>query len=282
MKYILAISGGVDSSVLLDMVAKKQMKNLSLEDIVIAHFDHGIREESVDDAEFVKKLANEYKFKFVLGREELGKNASEKIARKARYSFLRSISKHREYYLVTAHHQDDLLETILMNILRGTGWRGLSPMWSKDIMRPLLEYSKADLIEYAIKNKLEWVEDETNYSSKYFRNRVRDVLYVMDPKLRQKMIKLYNKQKNIRKEIEDILNDLSVSPNLHIEKKQIEELPDKLAIEILRKWTDNKLTYPQLNKLLNDIKNAKGGIDIQPGNRLLVKIRKGSLSLGKI
>jgi tRNA(Ile)-lysidine synthetase, N-terminal domain len=278
MKYVLAISGGVDSCVLLDMIAKGLFHNLCIENVIVAHFDHGIRKESVADSEFVKKLSNKYKIKSVFGKKELGENASEDLARQARYEFLRSIAVKESAKIITAHHQDDLLETIVMNILRGTNWRGLTPMWSSDIERPLIRKTKSDLIEYAIKNKLEWAEDETNFSAKYFRNRIRNVVYRAKPEYRNELIKLYEKQKTVRNEVEDILK------NKHtiIEKRDLVTLPNSIAIEVLRKWTDEKITYPQLKRLLSSIKATNGGIDIQPGGGLVVSLRKNKLTLKKL
>ena len=295
MKYVLAISGGIDSMVLLDMVIHKKILPVSSisDDITVAHFDHGIRIESEYDAKLVGKIAKNNQLDFVVGRKKLGKDASESTARQARYQFLRAVVQNKtskqdktgdkqKWCLVTAHHQDDLLETIVMNILRGTNWRGLAPMWAEDIKRPLLKYSKADLIEYAIKNKLEWAEDETNYSSKYFRNRVRAALYVIESAERKKLVELYNKQKIIRNEIESILESTSCVASLNLKKEQIESLPNEVALEVLRKWTNEKLTYPQLKRLLQDIINTKNGIDIQPGGKLTVSIKKGNLSLSEL
>lgn len=280
MKYVLAISGGIDSCVILDMVANGLLYGLSQRNSIVAHFDHGIREESNYDAELVRRLAKKYGFEFVLDEAKLGEYVSEDTARQARYGFLRSVAKKNNAKIVTAHHQDDLLETVIMNILRGTGWRGLAPMWAKDIERPLLRYSKADLVEYAIEHKLEWAEDETNYSPKYFRNRIREIVYRMEPSDRRKLINFSNEQKKLRQEIEEILNQtINLS---ELKKEVIEKLPNQVAVEVLRKWTGEKLTYPQINKLLNDIENTKGGIDIQPGGKLVVKIRKGILKLSSI
>src|SRR5690554_6827257 len=103
MKYIVAVSGGVDSMVLLDM-----MHSRGDAEIIVAHFDHGIREDSAEDAEFVAKAAEGYGYLFESTREELGKNASEALAREKRYAFLRDLAKKYDAQIVTAHHLDDL------------------------------------------------------------------------------------------------------------------------------------------------------------------------------
>ena len=170
--FVLAVSGGVDSVVMLDMLARKRTPNVTY---VIAHYDHGIRPDSSRDAELVKGLAKHYQFQFELERGELGSKASEALAREKRYEFLRKIAE--KYYadkIVTAHHQDDVLETMVINMLRGTGPRGLMPMYaSTDIIRPLLNKRKSELYDYAKEHSLTWHEDSTNDDEDYLRNYVR-------------------------------------------------------------------------------------------------------------
>ena len=160
-KLVLAVSGGVDSVVLLDVLSK--MSKLSL---VVAHFDHGIRDDSAKDAVFVGELSKNYGLPFETKREELGKNVSEEKARVRRYKFLREVAEKYNAKLVTAQHSDDAIETIAINLSRGTGWRGLAAMDS-DIVRPLINMTKAEIISYAKKNHLSWREDATNASDDY-------------------------------------------------------------------------------------------------------------------
>lgn len=171
-KFILAISGGVDSVVLLHKLATKKNPDITY---VVAHFDHGIRSDSAEDATFVAKLAASYGYEFELGAGNLGANASEALAREKRYVFLREVKdKHNAEKIVTAHHEDDVLETMVLNLIRGTGPRGLMPMIKpSDILRPFLNTSKADLIEYAKQHGLSWREDSTNLDESYQRNYVR-------------------------------------------------------------------------------------------------------------
>jgi tRNA(Ile)-lysidine synthase len=102
--YIVAVSGGVDSIALLHMLTKT-----TDHEIIVAHFDHGIREDSADDAAFVRSLATEYGFPFETLREELGPDTSEETARNRRYEFLRGIAKKYNGQIVTAHHADDVV-----------------------------------------------------------------------------------------------------------------------------------------------------------------------------
>jgi tRNA(Ile)-lysidine synthase len=114
-KYVVAVSGGVDSVVLLDHLAGHPEYEL-----VVAHFDHGIRDDSREDEAFVRSLAEKYNVPFESKREDLGKQASEELARDRRYAFLRSVAGKHNAQIITAHHADDAVETIAINLLRGT------------------------------------------------------------------------------------------------------------------------------------------------------------------
>ena len=180
-KYLLAVSGGVDSMVLLDMVAtnyhgfrEKHFSGAQFPaDFVVAHYDHGIRGKvSAEDAEFVRQQCRNYGVVVQCGCGKLAAVTGEAVARQYRYDFFRRVAEaiardDEPVYLVTAHHQDDLLETIALNIVRGTGWRGLAPMNQPQVLRPLLDIAKAELVSYAIEHGLTWREDQTNDSPRY-------------------------------------------------------------------------------------------------------------------
>jgi tRNA(Ile)-lysidine synthase len=167
-KLIVAVSGGVDSVVLLDMLVRAGEHNL-----IVAHIDHGIRPESAEDARFVRGLAQKYSCQFEIIGLGLGSIASEDLARQKRYQFLFQLSKKHDAKIATGHHCDDVIGSVAINLHRGTGWRGLAVMNRAGIVRPLLSKTKAAIYNYALKNRLEWAEDKTNSSPKYLRNRLR-------------------------------------------------------------------------------------------------------------
>jgi tRNA(Ile)-lysidine synthase len=177
--FIVAVSGGVDSCVLLHMIKHEYadlpdvLKNNP--HIIVAHVDHGIRTHSSRDEAHVAELAKEYGYEYEFIELKLGKDASEEEARSKRYGFLDSlISKYHADAVVTAHHSDDVLETAIINLMRGTGRRGLSSLKTRPgRLRPLLELTKQQLIDYAHENSIVWNEDETNSNKKYLRNKVR-------------------------------------------------------------------------------------------------------------
>lgn len=179
-RYVVAVSGGVDSVVLLDILSK----HTDLE-LVAAHFDHGIRSDSAEDAQFVKSLAAHYGLLFELGRGNLGAGASEAASREARYKFLEHVMiQHGAKAVIVAHHQDDYVETIILNMLRKTGSYGLVPMKSEHewLVRPLLHVAKYQILNYAHEFGLSWHEDSTNTDVRYRRNYVRHDLL---PRLRR-------------------------------------------------------------------------------------------------
>lgn len=186
-KYIVAVSGGVDSVVLLHkLTSASSASNPQSPIFIVAHFDHGIRADSHSDAEFVKRLALSYGCEFVMRKGELGPNSSEAEARLARYEFLYSAMKQSgAEAIITAHHQDDVIETMLVNILRGTSPRGLIGFTRPNIVRPFLSKQKSWITDYAHQHKLEWREDSTNANQQYLRNYIRISLI---PKLKGKHV----------------------------------------------------------------------------------------------
>jgi len=274
--YVVGVSGGVDSVVLLD-----QLTRIPGHEIIIAHFDHGIREDSAEDALFVAGLAEVYGLPFETVREELGAEASEERARDRRYAFLRSIAKKYNGRIVTAHHSDDAVETIAINLHRGTGWRGLAVLDS-DISRPLLHSTKADLIEYARRRDLTWREDSTNASDAYLRNRLRRDIVALTPDQKQQLLALRAHQVDAKKQIDQEVATL-VGEGPEYSRYFFMHIPMNVAIECLRYITKAQLTRPQLERLLFVIKTAQSKSLYHAGSSVTAEFttRNFSLSLLK-
>lgn len=276
MRYLVAVSGGVDSVVLLDMLSKSDHH------LIVAHVDHGIRSDSVADARFVEALAKRYRVPFVMTQLELGEHASEERARSARYEFLFAEAKKHRAHIVTAHHQDDLVETIAINVHRGTGWRGLAVLDRKGVHRPLLALSKKQLYDYAIKHRLEWVEDSTNATDKYLRNRLRqrlamasvDTLALCDLRLRQLVLR-----RAIGIEVDHLIAAHSGS------RYFLTCIDEQIASELLgvsiEHSTGIRPVRPQLARALIVIKTAKPGTHHHIGDRVQLKlsVRKYQISM---
>ena len=250
MKKILAVSGGIDSVVMLHLLKDEKP--------IVAHFDHGIRANSHEDAEFVERLAKEYDLQLVLGRAELGEECSELKARTARYDFLNSLAKKNDGIVCVAHHADDVLESICINIIRGTGWRGLAPMSASNIERPLLDWRKKDIYRYACEHNLSFRQDQTNTEGDYLRNRVREKLCGLSEEDKVKLLELYASQKKIRGEYEEIMAVIIKGEEAdYCQKRLILESPHECALEIMREWllmNGVSLTRPQLEKCIDAVR----------------------------
>lgn len=232
-KYVVAVSGGVDSVVLLDIL--QQTKGLEL---VVAHFDHGIRGDSADDRRFVQGLAKGYDLPFEYQEGNLGSAASEDTARQARYDFLHKVrQQHQADAIITAHHQDDVLETMIINLLRGTGRRGLSSLQSKEkLIRPLLVFSKVDIITYANKNDLPWREDSTNSNLDYLRNYIRQkIVPKLSAKKKAKLLDIQNSSVERNLETDSILKDM-ISSNGTLNRHLVIMLSHSATKELIAHW----------------------------------------------
>ncbi len=207
--YVLAVSGGIDSMVLLELLWQVVLPPRYT--LIVAHFDHGIRPDSAQDAAFVAQVAAAKGLQFVSERVELGHGASEDTARQARYDFLwRTKQRFYAHAIITAHHKNDLLETVALHLRRGSGRRGLDPMrtWA-GIERPLLHYTKQDLALVAQNYGLEWREDSTNNDMTYARNAVRQKMAQADPQLVDALYDLHTTAVGRNNEIDMLLDQLA-------------------------------------------------------------------------
>ena len=185
----LALSGGLDSVVLLDTVCKAVKANSTQEptEVWVFHIHHGLQKPADQWLEFCEKLAKKYHVHFdfrLLHFAYQSQGNIEARARAERYDALTDLCiEHGIEDLLLAHHQNDQAETVLLQLLRGSGVAGLSAMplnraSAKDaqtitLWRPLLNQSKAELEAYAKEHKLKWVEDPSNQNTRYRRNAIR-------------------------------------------------------------------------------------------------------------
>ena len=239
-KIVVAVSGGVDSVVLLDFLVhffrNKNGQKWLEENLIVAHFEHGIRgKESQEDCEFVRRLAIKYGVKFEFKNGNLGENSSEEKARNARYIFLRKIAKRENAIIFTAHHKNDLAETFALNLARGGGWRAVACFNSPDIERPFLRFSKLEILKMAKQQGLIWREDSTNFSQKYTRNRIRKTLNFSEKDL-DSIFKIWQRQLKLRREIEKITQEIlfEIGDGQKFEREFFRMNSDEVCYEILR------------------------------------------------
>jgi tRNA(Ile)-lysidine synthetase-like protein len=237
-RYVVGVSGGVDSVVLLEVLRK-----LPELELIVAHFDHGIRKNSQQDRKFVQTMAMSHNLQFEFATGNLKHTASEATARDARYMFLRhTCNKYNAAGIITAHHQDDLLETAIINLLRGTGRRGLNSLRSHPrLLRPMLDIPKAQIIKYAKELNLQWRDDPTNLDPAYLRNHVRHIfLATINNSDKKRLLEIIVRQKTINQqidaEIQSWLNRHVVIQNqtAPLPRYQLTVSPQVVAYEILQ------------------------------------------------
>ena len=179
---VIGCSAGPDSMALVDMLLKIREKySLSL---IVAHVNHNVRVESIDEALYIKEYCVKNSILFeTMTIEKYGDDNFENEARNIRYNFFENVVyKYGANYLMTAHHGDDLVETIMMRIVRGSNLKGYSgfkmivDMTDYKIVRPLIYYTKKELEEYDEMNNVKYFVDKSNSSDKYTRNRYRKYL----------------------------------------------------------------------------------------------------------
>jgi tRNA(Ile)-lysidine synthetase-like protein len=271
--YVLAVSGGVDSMVLLHILASANQANVQAKDIsvvgnragghswklVVAHLDHGMRGDSGEDRELVQVVAARLGLPFVFHEARLGAGTSEAVARRARYDFLGKTQRASgARAIVTAHHRDDVLETAIINLLRGSGRKGLTALGSRPgLERPLLEVPKSELVAYAREQGLAWREDSTNQDTRYLRNYVRlRLLPRFDEAARARLVRIISRLRVTNDELDTLLakqlrqqarqsrqsSQLQQSPRPGqsqpgtLERAWFNQLPHAVAREVMAAW----------------------------------------------
>lgn len=187
-KLLVAVSGGIDSMVLLHLLHRTGFK------VIVAHVNFGLRKsESLRDENFVKEICQKMgivskvkRFNTLNLSKNMGLSIQE-TARTLRYQWFEELRNSNKCdYVATAHHSDDETETFFINLLRGTGLAGLCsiPVINGKIIRPILFANRADIVKYATKNHIQYVEDSSNMSDHYLRNKVRHHLMPLLEELR--------------------------------------------------------------------------------------------------
>ena len=288
---VIGLSGGADSMCLLNI-----LNNIGVKlDIICAHINHNIRKESDEEALFIKDYCKNNNIKLEttkFNKKSEYQDYSEAELREKRYEYFESIiDKYKAKYLFTAHHGDDLIETILMRIGRGSdikGYSGFQLLTSKKnytIVKPLIYTTKKEILKYIKKNNIPYVEDNSNTFLKYTRNRYRHKIL---PSLKKENESIHLKYLKFSKELikyqEYIDKQVNKELSRRLDNNTLDisnyELIDPLILEnMIKKILDNN--YPNnlylvsdrhINFILEVIKNKKPNITINLPDNL--KIRK--------
>ena len=288
-RIAVALSGGLDSVVLLDTVCKAQVKNQDSQ-IFAFHIHHGLQKQADDWLIFCEKLAKKYQIHFdfrllhLIGKEQ---GNIEARARAGRYEALTDLcTEYGIEDLLLAHHQNDQAETVLLQILRGAGVAGASGMPDSRIIhtkeseitlwRPLLNQSRKALEAYAKEHKLKWIEDPSNQNAKYRRNAIRKTIIPALEKIQPEAIANLARSATLLGEAQTLLDRLARQDGKTIflkdgvQLKQLQELAMKdlpAANNVLRYWLKtNELMMPSQERLAawwSDLNTVKAGAQLE-------------------
>lgn len=231
-QVLVAVSGGLDSVTLLHFLTQLPVR------LGVAHCNFGLRGDQSDaDEQLVKELAQQYNLPFYHTSFDTATYANkhgistQMAARDLRYDWLNKIRKENGFHFVAvAHHKNDNAETLLLNLVKGTGLAGLHGMAAKNghIIRPLLNISREQISEYAESNKLVWREDASNASNKYQRNSIRNEVIPLLEKINPKLIETLGEEISRFRDTEDIyLKGLD-----HYRSKLLDKRKDGIYIPI--------------------------------------------------
>lgn len=213
-KLLLAVSGGIDSMVMVDLFRKMNAE------FAMAHCNFQLRaEESDADENFLKAFAQTSGIPFFSIRFDTKtfaqdfKLSTQMAARELRYKWFQELLEAKGYdFLLTAHHADDNLETFLINLSRGTGIEGLTgiPRQVGGIVRPLLDFPRNEIEAYANENRLQWREDSSNASDKYLRNKIRHDIVPVLKTLNPELLSVFQKTQNYLRQTQTMAEDAAI------------------------------------------------------------------------
>jgi len=273
----LAVSGGADSMYLFyNFMDLREVLDL---DIIVCHLNHGIRETAKRDENFVRDICNSYNVKCIVKHENMeefakeNKLSSEEAGRILRYSFFRENSKGRK--IMTAHNANDNIETVLHNIIRGTGLNGLKgiPIVNEGVYRPILGIKRVDIEKYLHENNLKYYDDETNFKDLYTRNKIRlriiPELEKINLNVVDSLLRLSENANDASEFIESEVNKKykDVVSNDSINIKKLSNLHKYIAMELIKKYLDSNFKDLEITSRNNILKIYKL-IEKESGTRI--------------
>lgn len=279
-KLLLAVSGGIDSMVLLDLFLERHFE------LSIAHCNFQLRgNESDDDQDFIQDFASKANVPFFTIRFDTAKFAvdfkmsTQMAARELRYQWFVELAEKEGFdYILTAHHADDNLETFLINLSRGTGIDGLTgiPKQNGKIIRPLLDFSRSEIETYAHENKIQWREDSSNASDTYLRNKVRHSVVPMLKELNPEFLSAFRKTQDYLQQTEAMAEDAAIliyqqvaqqaDDEIHFNLQKLTKLPNYQSY--LYHWL-HEFGFTAWNDIYDLIRSGSGKQVFAPRYRLV-------------
>jgi tRNA(Ile)-lysidine synthase len=250
-KLLLAVSGGMDSMVLVHLFQKLKL------DFALAHCNFQLRAtESDGDENFVKEYAKQYNIACFITKfdtsdySQKNKLSTQVAARNLRYNWFNEIIAQENFdYIVTAHHADDVAETFMINLSRGTGLDGLTgiPSQNGNIIRPMLPFSRKEIENYVSENNLQWREDSSNASDKYLRNKIRHHVIPVFKEINESFLQSFQNTLEHLNQEQSLVNDAVQMVYKKVVSEENEQL--KINISALLQYENYKAyLYQWLNK----------------------------------
>jgi len=305
---IVGVSGGADSTVLLKVLHHLRKKyNWKL---IAAHLNHGLRgREADEDENFCRNLARRLKVTFVSEKlksgalENLSGSSLEDAARQRRHTFLEKVrKKHKAQRIVLGHNRDDQVETVLFRLMRGTSLRGLSGMdfASGNIIRPLLNISRSEILDYCQANKITFREDSSNRDERFIRNRIRLTLLPLmekkfNPKVRQVIYQtsflLHEDSRYLESQADEFFAkavEKADKRSITLNKKTIQHLPAPILSRVLIRAfysvgdeAGQGVDFKHIQDLTAAVRSGRGGLEIALAGNLTALVGYGNVLLAK-
>lgn len=303
-KIVVGVSGGPDSICLINILNKIKQEEIQF-DLVVCHINHLIREEAGEDEKFVQKYCEEKQIPFFAKHIEVEKIAKEKkigteeAGREERYKFFKEIlEKTKAQKIATAHTKNDNSETVLMNIIRGsgtTGLKGIMPIRDEIYIKPLIECTRDEIERYCEKEKLNPRYDKTNNENIYTRNKIRNILIPLIKKeFNPNIIETLDRLSDLAKKENEYLEEMTIKmyqENLIKEEKeeiilklkgfneQNEIIKGKIILYTIKKLlgTNSGISKVHIDDIIKLCKNNIGNKHLTPNKSIKILVNKGKM-----
>lgn len=263
-KIVVGVSGGPDSICLINILNEIKKDGIIKFELVVCHINHMIREEAKSDEEFVESYCKEKHIPFfskhaeVINIAKTEKIGTEEAGRKIRYEFFEEVlEKTNANKIATAHTKNDNAETVLMNIIRGSGLsgiKGITPIRENLYIKPLIESTREEIEEYCEQNKLDPRHDKTNDENIYTRNKVRNILIpLIEKEFNPNIIETIDRLSDLASKENEYLEEQT---KLAFEKSIIKNEKDEIILNLRMFNKENKVIKARL--ILYTIKRLKG------------------------
>ncbi|MDY0277800.1 MAG: tRNA lysidine(34) synthetase TilS [Acholeplasma sp.] len=282
-KVIVSVSGGVDSMVLLHFLLSNGIIP------VVVHFNHHTRNTNERDQDLVTNFALNNNLKCYVIDVKVSSGNFQSNARSFRYKQLERIAKrHEAKYIATAHHLDDMIETVLIKLTRGSnlyGYSGIHPSYSKNnltYIKPFVFSSKSEIVSYATNNGIPFFEDETNYTDTYLRNRYRHTIVPImkqeNPQLLERILSYHTQLSEAASYIKKTALEYIVNDTIDIPKfKTLDSVIQKEMISVLLNTNGIIANHETLNKIRDMLlsKEANSSYSLENNYQFIKTYEKG-------